>query len=68
MRMKKQVSEELKNKPVVKNRTGDKDSVYDDIRMIREIMRKSASSRPNLYVPKETRWHRFARRSEESQK
>ena len=41
---------------------------FRDIRIIREIMRKGTSSRVNLYRPKETKWRRFATRSETSQK
>jgi hypothetical protein len=41
---------------------------FRDIRVIRELMRKGASSRVNLYMPRETKWSRFATRSEESQK
>jgi hypothetical protein len=68
MTAKKRVSGELKNKPAAENRMGYRDSDYEGIRIIREIMRKSALSRPKLYVPKETQWHRFARRPEESRK
>lgn len=68
MTAKKRVCEELKKKPAAEKSMGYRDSDYEDIRIIREIMRKSALSRPNLYVPKETQWHRFARRPEESQK
>ena len=68
MRGKKRVSKGLKDKHVAENRIGNRNADYEDIRIIREIMRKSALSRPSLYIPKETQWHRFARQSEESQK
>jgi len=64
----RKVPTKLKNTPVTTDRVGNRASDYDDITTIREIMRKSALSRPNLYIPKERQWHRFARRSEESQK
>ena len=68
MAAKKSASDELKTKPTAEKKVGYGDSDYEDIRIIREIMRKSAMSRPKFYVPKETQWHRFARRPEESQK
>jgi hypothetical protein len=63
MRKKKSMKRQHLEETIIKQ----EDSLKD-IRIIRELMQKSASSRVHLYMPRETKWSRFVTRPKESQK
>jgi hypothetical protein len=64
----KKICEQSKNKRIIKDAIYHKDVDSADMLIISKIMRESRLYRTSLYIPKQTEWHRFARRSEVSQK
>lgn len=55
----KKVPAQDKSTPATVDRVGSRTSDYDDIAVIREIMRRASLSKHNLYAPRETEWSRF---------